>query len=159
MRVNVISKTETSKLVDVLRSSWPSESIPRIKTLKVYEAGKNKYLLTAEKFIAAKVENNYVPFVGDNDLLQHFPFITVDMKAVKFVCNGANIMRPGITTFQFFNQGSVVVIKDQTHLKPLSVGIALESSEEAAKKDKGCIINNIHYVGDSLWEIYKEIKE
>ena len=67
MRVNVISKTETSKLIDVLRSSWPSESIPRIKTLKVYEAGKNKYLLTAEKFIAAKVENNYVPVVGDND--------------------------------------------------------------------------------------------
>ncbi|HEY7570880.1 MAG TPA: PUA domain-containing protein [Nitrososphaeraceae archaeon] len=157
--MNVLSKTETSKLINAIRSSWPSESIPKIKTLKVYDAGKNKYLLTAEKFVAVKVENTYVPFVGNIDLLQYFPFVTVDMRAVKFVCNGANIMRPGITTFQSFSKGSVVVIKDETHLKPLSAGIALQSSDEAAKMDKGCIINNIHYVGDSLWEIYKEIKE
>lgn len=159
MRVNVLSKTETSKIIDSLRSSWPLGSIPKIKTLKVYEAEKNKSLLKAEKFVAAKVENDYVPFIGNDDLLQFFPSITVDMKAVKFVCNGANIMRPGITTFQFFNQGSVVVIKDEIHLKSLSVGIAFESSNDAAEKTKGCIINNIHHVGDSLWEIYKQIKE
>jgi PUA domain protein len=159
LRVNVLSKTETSKLINSLRGCWPLESIPKIKTLKVYDAGKKKYLLKAEKFVAAKVENDYVPFVGNDELLKNFPFVTVDMKAVKFVCNGANIMRPGITTFQSFTQGSVVVIKDEIHLKPLSVGIAFESSDDAAEKTKGCIINNIHHVGDSLWEIYKEIKD
>ncbi|MGA7899236.1 MAG: PUA domain-containing protein [Nitrososphaeraceae archaeon] len=159
MRVNVLSKTETSRIIDSLRTNWPFDSIPKIKTLKVYEAEKNKFLLKAENFVAVRVDEDLIPFVGNEDLLRHFPFVTVDMKAVKFVCNGANIMRPGITTFQFFKKNSIVVIKDESHLKALSVGIALESSEDAAPKNRGCVICNIHYVGDKLWEVYKEIKD
>src|SRR5262249_38058559 len=135
------------------------EIVPKIKTLKVYEAGKNKHLFKAENFIAVRVGQNFVPFLGNDELLQHFPFITVDMRAVKFVCNGANIMRPGITTFQFFSKDSIVVIKDENHLKPLSVGIAVQHSDDAVSKNHGCVILNLHYVGDSLWEVYKEIKD
>lgn len=158
MRASVLSKTETSRLIDSLHSNWPIHSIPKIKTLKVYEADKGKYVLRAENFIAVRVGEIILPFVGSMELLQHFPFVTVDMRAVKFVCNGANIMRPGITAFQFFRKDCVVVTKDESHLKALSVGIALESSDDAASKDRGCVIWNIHYVGDRLWEAFKEIK-
>ncbi len=105
-----------------------------------------------------RVGDDIVPFLGKEELLRHFPFVTVDMRAVRFVCNGANIMRPGITAFQSFKKGSVVVVKDESHLKSLSVGIAVENSDDAASKDRGCVINNIHYVSDRLWEAYKEIK-
>ena len=159
MKVSVLSKTETSRIIDSLRTNWPFNSIPKIKTLKVYEAEKNKFLLKAENFVAVRVDEHLVPFVGSEDLLRHFPFVTVDMKAVKFVCNGANIMRPGITTFQFFQKDSIVVIKDESHFKALSVGIALESSADATPKNRGCIICNIHYVGDRVWEVYKEIRD
>ena len=50
----------------------------------------------------------------------HVNYVTVHMKAVKFVCNGANIMRPGNTTFQFFEKDSIVVIKDADTGKTLS---------------------------------------
>jgi predicted RNA-binding protein (TIGR00451 family) len=158
LRVSVLSKTETSRLIELMHINWPSESIPKIKTLKVYEADQNKFLLKSDDFVAARVGKDIVPFLGKEELLRRFPYVIVDMRAVRFVCNGANIMRPGITSFQSFKKGSVVVVKDESHLKSLSVGIAVENSDDAASKDRGCVINNIHYVSDRLWEAYKEIK-
>jgi PUA domain protein len=35
------------------------------------------------------------------------------MGAVKFVCNGAKIMRPGITKFDTFKKDDIVIVKDQ----------------------------------------------
>jgi PUA domain protein len=79
------------------------------------------------------------------------------MGAVKFVCNGAKVMRPGITKFDHFTKGDIVIVKDQIHAKPLSVGIAMEDSDAAITKTKGYVIDNLHYVSDKFWEAYKEI--
>jgi len=78
--------------------------------------------------------------------------ITVDMGAIKFVVNGADIMRPGITEIaeEIINNDFVVIIDANNH-KPLAVGIALFSSEEMQAKNSGKVIKNIHYVGDELW--------
>jgi malignant T-cell-amplified sequence len=89
--------------------------------------------------------------------LEYFPTVNVDMGAVKFVCNGANIMRPGITSFDIFKKDDIVTVKDQAHAKILAVGIAVEDSQVAVTRSKGCIINNLHYISDKVWEAYKEI--
>ena len=79
--------------------------------------------------------------------------ITVDMGAVKFVINGADIMRPGIVDIEDgINENDFIVIVDVNNQKPLAVGIALLDSEEMRSATSGKVIKNIHYVGDELWK-------
>jgi len=98
-----------------------------------------------------------VPFLGKTELVQKFPTVTVDMGAIRFVCNGAKVLRPGIVAFDSFKKGDVVAVKDQTHGKLLAVGLALEDSETAKSMAKGYVVDNLHHVGDKVWEAAKEI--
>jgi PUA domain protein len=79
--------------------------------------------------------------------------ITVDMGAVRFVVNGADIMRPGIVAIDAnIQKDEAIIIIDQNNKKPLAVGIALLSSEEMQKVSSGKVIKNIHYAGDEIWK-------
>ena len=76
------------------------------------------------------------------------------MGAVRFVINGADIMRPGITSFdEGIQKNDFVVVVDETHNKPLAVCVSLFSSEELLGVDSGKVLKNIHYVGDKLWNL------
>ncbi|MCW4049279.1 MAG: RNA-binding protein [Candidatus Bathyarchaeota archaeon] len=79
------------------------------------------------------------------------PKVVVDMGAIRFVCNGADVMAPGITEMDAFEAGALVVIRDMTHGKALAVGKAKKSSAEIEASRKGKVIQNLHYVGDKLW--------
>jgi len=107
--------------------------------------------------MAVEIGNLIVPFLGKQDNLHQFPSVTVDNGAIKFVCNGAKVMRPGIVNFDSFNKGEIVVVKEQTRGKALAVGVALENSQAAKEMSKGYIIDTIHYVSDKIWEAYKRI--
>ncbi|TLY04526.1 MAG: RNA-binding protein [Thaumarchaeota archaeon] len=158
LKAFVLSKSETNKLLDKLRSAWPHDAIPKVKSIKVYEVEEGTRLLVADDTVAVQMRDSIVPFLGSNpEVLQRFPFVTVDMGAVKFVCNGAKVMRPGIVDFGSFKEGDIVMIKDQIHGKALAVGIALENSEAAKAMTKGYVIENLHYISDKMWETYKEI--
>lgn len=81
------------------------------------------------------------------------PKITVDMGAIKFVVNGADIMRPGITNIQdSIEQNQFVVIIDENNHKPLCVGKALLNTQEMKIQEKGKSVKNIHFVGDAIWK-------
>lgn len=157
LKIFVLSKSETAKLFDRLTSAWPHDLIPKVKNIKVYEIERDKWLLRADKIIAAQVGGSIVPFLGEQENLQHFPSVTIDGGAVKFVCNGAKVMRPGIVDFDSFKKGEIVAVRDQTHGRALAVGLALEDSEAAKAMVKGYIIDTVHYVSDKIWEAYKKI--
>ena len=90
-------------------------------------------------------------FLQVNDVLKK---ITVDMGAVKFVVNGADIMRPGIVEIEEgIAKDEFVAVIDKNNKKPLAVGIALFDAEEIRKMSSGKVIKNIHYVGDELWKM------
>jgi malignant T-cell-amplified sequence len=153
----MLSKKETSFIVDKLILNWPEKSIPKIKNIKSYEIEKNRKLLIHEdNFAAVLIDESILPFLG-NELVELFPYILVDMGAVKYVCNGANIARPGIVKFETFLKDRIVIVKDKDHQKPLAVGISLYDSENGMALSKGHIINNMHYVGDKFWNLYKEL--
>jgi malignant T-cell-amplified sequence len=157
LKVLVLSKTETAKLFDRLSSTWPQDLIPKVKNIKVYEIERDKWLLSADKIIAVQVGDLIVPFLGKQEDLKRFPSVTIDRGAVKFVCNGAKVMRPGIVDFDSFKKGEIVAVRDQTHGRTLAVGLALEDSESAKAMTKGYVIDTVHYVSDKLWEAYKKI--
>jgi PUA domain protein len=157
LKIFLLSKSETAKLLDRLASAWPEDIIPKVKNIKVYEIEREKCLLRADRMVAAQVRGLIVPFLGKQEDLQRFPSVTIDNGAVKFVCNGAKVLRPGIINFGSFKKGEIVVVKDQTHGRALAVGLALEDSEVAKAMTKGYIIDTIHYISDKIWEAYKKI--
>ncbi len=158
MNISVRSKRDTSDLLEVIHSRWPNHVVPKIKTFKAYEVEQGRFILESEDMLAVQVDQKIIlPFLGLPRILEYFPAVYVDMGAVKFVCNGAKVMRPGITKFDHFTKGDIVIVKDQIHAKPLSVGIAMEDSDAAITKTKGYVIDNLHYVSDKFWEAYKEI--
>lgn len=158
MNISVRSKRDTSDLLELIHSKWPNHVVPKIKTFKAYEVEQGRFILESEDMLAVQVDEKIIlPFLGLPRILEYFPAVYVDMGAVKFVCNGAKVMRPGITKFDHFTKGDIVIVKDQIHAKPLSVGIAMEDSDAAITKTKGYVIDNLHYVSDKFWEAYKEI--
>ena len=154
----MLSKSESSEVVEKLRTVWPQDLVPKVKSIKVYEVEEGRRLLVADETVAVQVSDNIVPFLGGKaEVLARFPSVTVDMGAIKFVCNGAKVMRPGITNFDSFKKGDIVVVKDQTHGKILAAGVALEESEAAKAMAKGYVVDNLHYISDKMWQAYKEI--
>lgn len=91
------------------------------------------------------------PYLGGNHV-DELPNVIVDMGAIPYVCNGADIMAPGITEMEPFDVGDLVVMRDVTHGKALAIGKALKSSSDIEASRKGKVIENLHYVGDGLWK-------
>ena len=79
-------------------------------------------------------------------------FVIVDMGAVKFVTNGADVMAPGIIDAdKNIKENDFVWICDERNKKPLAVGFAVISGEDMINADSGKAVRIIHYVGDTLW--------
>lgn len=154
-----LSKREVHDITGQISKSWPTNSIGAIKNLQAYVIDGNKRLLVGNNLVAIQLAPDLViPHLTQHDLLNHFASVQVDMNAVKFVCNGANIMRPGITDFTTFNESEIVLVKDQTHKKELAVCISLVDDVNGRKMERGIVLNNIHYIGDVYWETKKTIR-
>ncbi|RLG15894.1 MAG: RNA-binding protein [Candidatus Nanohalarchaeota archaeon] len=81
-----------------------------------------------------------------------FKKITVDMGAVKFVCSGADVMRPGVTHIdENVLKDDTVIVVDEKNGKALCVGIALEDADEMNKMKLGKAVKSVHFVGDKIW--------
>lgn len=87
------------------------------------------------------------------------PHVVVDMGAVPYVARGAAIMAPGIVTADDgIRSGDMVVIVDEIHKRPLAIGIALMSTMEIKTAKRGRAIDNLHHVGDNIWDFIKEFQ-
>ncbi len=84
------------------------------------------------------------------------PTVTIDMGAVKFVVNGADIMRPGITKVDDdVKANGIVAVVDERHGKPLAVGISQLSASDLRTATSGKVVKSIHHVNDDLWNFGK----
>ena len=158
MKSNLISKSETSKILEQIKSQWKIE-LPKQKNIKTHDVNEKGVIITGNEITAVKIGDDILPFLGDIPILEKFPYVTVDMGAVKFVCKGANVMRPGIIKFSDFESGEIVCVIEESQNKFLAVGKAEISSKEAEDANKGEVIKNMHYISDDFWESKKEIKD
>jgi len=79
--------------------------------------------------------------------------VIVDMGAVKFVVNGADIMRPGIVFIEEdIKKDDVIVVLDTENKKALAIGQALFDSKEMDSQTGGKVVKNLHYIGDDIWK-------
>jgi PUA-domain protein len=80
--------------------------------------------------------------------------MSVDAGAIPYVINGADVMRPGITSItpDVRAQAPVQVV-DERHGKPLAIGIALLDAPQIEQSTAGKMCKNVHYVGDEIWNV------
>ena len=156
MKTNLISKSETAQLLKIVSEKWKID-IPKVKNLKVYEIDNEIQLITGSEIKILKIKNEHLPFLSEISTLEKFPYVQVDMGAVKFMCNGANVMRPGIKKYTEFSKDDLVCVIEESKHKFLAVGKALTDSSELENMPKGEIVKNLHYISDKYWEISKTI--
>ncbi|MBN2066200.1 MAG: DUF1947 domain-containing protein [Candidatus Thermoplasmatota archaeon] len=83
----------------------------------------------------------------------HEKRVVVDMGAVKFVTNGADVMAPGIVDAdEAIVPGDHVWICDERHHKTLAIGVAILDGVQMKQQQKGKAIALVHYVGDQWWK-------
>ena len=96
-----------------------------------------KIIITVQGLLKFKPRKNYV---------------VVDMGAIEFVTNGADVMAPGIVDAdKTIELDSQVWICDESQHKPLASGIALMNGEQMVTEKKGKAVKLIHFIGDYLW--------
>jgi PUA domain protein len=156
LKSNLISKSETSTLLKTVSEKWGIE-FPKMKNVKVHQILDDAQIITGDGLKILKVNEDYLPFLSEIKMLERFPTVTVDMGAVKFMCKGANLMRPGIKKFTEFEKDQIVCIVEESQHKFLAVGKSLVSSSKLETMEKGEIINNMHYISDRFWETGKTI--
>ena len=151
-----MSKTETSDILNQISKKW-NRDLPKIKNIKVHYVDDNAQILVGANFKILRLEDEFIPFLSESELLESFPNVTVDMGAVKFMCNGANVMRPGIKNYSEFLKNDIVCVVEESQQKYLAVGKSLVNSSEMKEMSKGEVIKNLHYISDKYWETSKTI--
>jgi len=159
MRIYNLSKKEINQFLDNVLKWLPKEVELSTKNIRIAEIDEGNAIIIADNYYFVRKDNEIVPFLNMNNILRYLGKIIIDKGAIRFICDGANVMRPGIVKFiSDFESGDIVSVIEEEHEKTLSVGIALYSSSEAKSLSKGIIVKNTHYVGDIFWETFKTIK-
>jgi len=142
------------RLANEFGMTVPLDDVP----LDEAEAGPHRLLLRGEEPIALFIGDAIVPTVRG---LLAFPatkrWVTVDMGAVRFIYNGADVMAPGIVEADpAIRAGDVVWVRDEKNRRPLAVGRAIMDGPTMAQAEKGKAVETIHHVGDDLWRLGEE---
>jgi PUA-domain protein len=126
--------------------------------VEVVETGKGELLLMNRKPLMFRVSEDVYPTLVFDEFLKTLPKMVVDMGAIRHVCNGADIMAPGIVRIEGeFTKGALVLVVDVQHGKRLALGEAQLGAEDAKAVKKGIIVKNAHFVGDEIWNAMREL--
>lgn len=154
-----LKRKEARELVEALRAACGACPFGEEDAVERGEvAGLVAYVVNNEPLA---LERDGQPFLTVKGLLRvpdAGKWVTVDMGAVKFVTNGADVMCPGIVEADAgIAPGAWVWVRDQKNKRPLAVGRALLSGAELARmgkaKEKGKGVETVHFVGDALWSL------
>lgn len=126
--------------------------------VEAFETESAEIFLINAKPLLVKAGENIYPTLRFDEYLQTAPKVVVDMGAVPYVCNGANVMAPGIRRFEGqFDENDIVIVVDEKHSRPIAIGEILYDAERVKSVSRGTVVRNVYYVGDKTWNLLKEI--
>jgi len=125
--------------------------------LEIIETEFAKIYIINNKPLIAKFGEDIFPTLVSLEAFPSIPKVVVDMGAIPHVCNGADVMAPGIVrVYGEIRKGGFVFVVDEKYGKPLAVGEVLYEMNDASRVKKGVVVRNLHFVGDKLWNFIKE---
>ena len=129
----------------------------RTRVEVIFTDNMSLYLFEGKPFLF-KSEDKLIPTLFFENYISSAPKIVVDMGAVPHLCNGADVMAPGVRRVEGeFLKGDFVKIVDEKYGKVIAIGDALFNSNEIIKLTQGKVIRNLHHVGDNIYEVSKRI--
>ena len=123
--------------------------------MAVSDEGVDLIFIDSRPMLMIVEDQPFFTVLGAIELSPHKRLVVVDSGAVRFVVNGADIMKPGIVSADpEIAVGDLVVIVEERHNKPLAIGRALVAGTEM--KGEGKAVKSLHHVGDVIWKGLEE---
>ena len=159
MRRYFLRKREARSLLNELARLGLSVEDLRRAAVEVAEAPDGTRIFIVDGIpLAAEKRGEVFPLLTAGEIMRALPALVVDMGAVPHICNGADVMAPGVVELKGdFQEGALVKVLDERHGKAIAIGKALYASDDIRGMRKGKVVKNLHYVGDKLWKLVKDL--
>ncbi len=152
-----LSKKEKKKLLEEIGDKpWFQFKISdKVEEAKViFENKRKEYVVyyVNDEARAVRLNGKVIPLLCGKPI--EGPGVVVDEGAVKFITNGADVMRPGIVDFRGeFKKGDIILVYTVKLPFPIAVGEALYDLKEMKEMERGKVVKNIHHLGDDLFKL------
>jgi PUA domain protein len=159
MKTWVVSRRDSAEMVQKIESSLGRTlNLPKSAQAECVEPEEGVVFVNLDGLTFVKAEERFVPFLGSPKVLEMLPSATVDEGAIKFLLNGADVMRPGIRKLDDWGSpGTIVVVKEEKKGRAIAIGLSTVSGREASTMTKGSCLKNLHHVGDKYWTLHRTI--
>jgi malignant T-cell-amplified sequence len=155
----VLSHRDSTEMISRIESALNlSMDLPKSAQARCAEPEDGVVFIGLDGFEFVQSGDRFLPFLGSPGTLALFPAAVVDEGAIRFLLNGADVMRPGIRKLDDWGEaGRVVVVKEEKKGRAIAVGESMVSSAEARGMAKGGCIRNLHHVGDRFWSLHRSV--
>lgn len=153
-----LRRKEAREFLDKVSTALRIITLQAEKNIEVVKINSHQLFFISEVPTIITANDEVFPTLSNQDILSQLPAIVVDRGAVPHICNGADLMAPGIVRVNDdFEVDRIIVVVDAIHLKAISIVRTLYASPQIVVKKRGKVAINLHYIGDRLWNAYKRI--
>ncbi|MDG7008228.1 MAG: hypothetical protein JRN06_08280 [Nitrososphaerota archaeon] len=159
MKKWVLSRRDSTDMISKIESALGlSLNLPKSAQAECAEPEEGAVFVGLDGYEFVQSGDAFFPFLGSAAALGLFPSAIVDEGAIRFLLNGADVMRPGIRKLDDWGAaGRMVVVKEEKKGRAIAVGTSMVSSAEAQGMAKGGCIRNLHHVGDRFWSLHRSL--
>ncbi len=159
MKKWVLSRRDSAEMISKIESSLGlSLRMPKSAQAQCAEPEEGAVFVGLDGYEFVKAGDDFFPYLGSQETLALFPQAVVDEGAIRFLLNGADVMRPGIRKLDEWGPaGRMVVVREEKKGRAVAVGPSLVASSEAQGMTKGGCVKNLHHVGDRYWNLHKAL--
>ena len=159
MKKWVLSRRDSVEMIGQIEATLGlSLGLPKASQVDCAEPEEGVVFVTAGGFEFVQYGGKFVPFLGSPETMGLFPSATVDEGAIRFLINGADVMRPGVRRMDDWGEtGRVIIVKEEKKGRAIAVGLSTVTSAEAKAMTKGSCIKSLHHVGDRFWNLHKAV--
>ncbi|MDG7030947.1 MAG: hypothetical protein JRN64_04490 [Nitrososphaerota archaeon] len=159
MKKWVLSHRDSADLISKIESYLGlSLGLPKSSQASCSEPEEGVVFIALDGYEFVQAGAGYLPFLGSQATLALFPTATVDEGAIRFLINGADVMRPGIRAMDDWGPaGKMVVVKEEKRGRAIAVGSSMVGGAAASTMAKGGCVRNLHHIGDRYWNVHKSL--
>lgn len=159
MKKWVLSRRDSADMIGKIESQlFVKLDLPKSAQANCAEPAEGVVFVDLDNLTFIQSDGRFLPFLGSPEVLALFPSAFVDEGAIKFLLNGADVMRPGIRKLDNWGGAErVVIVREEKMGRGIAVGVSTVTSAEAKTMTKGSCLRNLHHVGDSFWTLHKTV--
>jgi PUA domain protein len=154
-----MSRRDSGEMIARIEGSLGrSLALPKSAQVECAEPEEGVVFVCLDGFEFIHSKDRFIPFLGSKDTLALLPGAVVDEGAIRFLLNGADVMRPGVRRMDDWGEaGRLVVVREEKKERAIVVGQSLVAGAEAKTMTKGPCLKNLHFVGDRYWDLHKRV--